>query len=540
MKTPLLALTFLILYAQATPPRDTSATRSSGTAVIRGRVTAAATKQPLHRVRITLNAQNPNPPTAVTDTRGEFEFTSLPAGFYSMTATRAGYLPLQYGQRRPQEPGRTIELQDGETLERVDMALVRGGVLSGVISDDAGDLYPGVRVEALEFRYLRGRRVLVQANSAITNDLGQYRLPSLPPGIYFLRASSTDTWEGDDGANTFAYATTYYPGVTGSDQAEPLTLGIGQDLTNLNFALRPGRAATITGVLQTATGEPVPSQTIHLSRATRGVGGALFSTQAGAADVRTDASGSFTFSKLAPGEFIVGTGTEADSATVSVVVAEGDVRQVVLTPRKRAALSGTVVSDDGSPVLFPSSRLRIVPVPADPESLLPSFTGPGATSVGRDWTFRLTNMTGQYLFRVDGLPPEWMLAGVMLNARAITDTPLSIRPGDADISGVQVVLSRKGGKVDGQVVLPDGGAAPDSTVLVFAADSARWTLASRFVRAVRPDNAGRFSVTGLPPGAYRAVASDFVADGQWEDPGFLGTLAESATRVVCVREKRQA
>lgn len=328
----LLTLILFVVSAQVTPPRDTSA-RTSGTAAIRGRVTAAATGQPLHRVRLTLNTHNPNPPTAVTDTRGEFEFTSLPAGSYSLTATRAGYLPIQYGQRRPHEAGRAIELRDGEVLERVDMALVRGGVLSGVISDDAGDVYPGVRVEAMEYRYVRGRRVLVQANSTITNDLGQYRLPSLPPGIYFLRASSTDTWEGDDGANTFAYAATYYPGVTGSDQAERVTLGVAQDLLNLNFGLRQGRAATITGVMQTVTREPVPSQTIHLSRATRGIGGALFSTQAGAADVRTDASGSFAFSKLAPGEFVIATGSDASSTAVTVVVADGDVRHIVLTPR---------------------------------------------------------------------------------------------------------------------------------------------------------------------------------------------------------------
>lgn len=172
-----------------------------------------------------------------------------------------------------------------------------------------------------------------------------------------------------------------------------------------------------------------------------------------------------------------------------------------------------------------------MPVPADPESLLPSFTGPGATSVGRDWTFRFTNMAGQYLFRVEGLPPEWVLASVVLGGKTITDTPLAFRAGDPDVAGLQIVLSRQGGRVEGQVVSSDGVPAPDSTVLVFASDPSRWTLASRFVRTVRPDNAGRFVVTGLPPAPYRVIARDFVPDGQWEDPEFLATLAPDALRV---------
>ena len=87
---------------QQPPARDLPA-EAPGSAVIRGRITAAATGQPLHRVRVTLNTSNPNPPTAVTDTRGMFELTNVPPGKYSLTARRAGYLTMQYGQRRPRE-----------------------------------------------------------------------------------------------------------------------------------------------------------------------------------------------------------------------------------------------------------------------------------------------------------------------------------------------------------------------------------------------------------------------------------------------------
>src|SRR5918993_1131920 len=103
MQVALLLATLAIVATQAQPPRDNVATRTDPTATVRGRITAAATGEPLHRVRVTLNTSNPNPPSGVTDTRGDFEITSVPAGSYSLTAARAGYLTTQYGQRRPRE-----------------------------------------------------------------------------------------------------------------------------------------------------------------------------------------------------------------------------------------------------------------------------------------------------------------------------------------------------------------------------------------------------------------------------------------------------
>ena len=169
----------LLTFQQTTPPRDTPTAQRLGT--IRGQVTNAA-GEPLHRVRVALNAPAPNPPSSVTDTRGEFEITSVPSGSYYLTATRAGYLTIQYGQRRPREAGRTIQVKPGDSVEGINFALPRGAVLAGTITDDIGEPYQGVRVEAVELRYVRGRRVPVQAASAITNDLGQYRLSGLQPG----------------------------------------------------------------------------------------------------------------------------------------------------------------------------------------------------------------------------------------------------------------------------------------------------------------------------------------------------------------------
>jgi hypothetical protein len=515
---------------QQPPPRDASARPAAAAAVIRGRITSAATGQPLHRVRVTLNAQNPNPPTGVSDTRGVFEILNVPPGSYSLTATRAGYLTVQYGQRRPREAGRTLVVKDGEVIEGVDIALVRGGVLSGRISDETGDAYPGARVEAIELRYIRGRRVPVAARIAFTNDAGEYRLSGLEPGVYQIRASSTDLWESDDGKSTYVHAVTYFPGVTSGDRPETITVAAGQEVSGQDIRLIAGAAARVTGVLQNANGEPMAAQVVNLDRITRTTGGALQSAGFGGT-TKTDARGVFEFPKLAAGEYVAHAGAQAEQVAATVVVSDGQSRQLTLTPRRSSGAGGSIVTDEGTPPSFPAARLEVNPVAADPESVLPSWGAARAQSARPDWTFRAASLDGAYLFRVTGLPTEWMLKGVLLDGRDITDQPLTVTQGQPDVEGLQIVLSRKGAKVTGQVADAAGAAAPDTTVIVFAENSAMWGVASRFIRAVRPDAEGRFSVAGLPAAVYRAIARDIVIDGQWEDPEFLQSLLKDAVRV---------
>jgi hypothetical protein len=87
-------------------------------------------------------------------------------------------------------------------------------------------------------------------------------------------------------------------------------------------------------------------------------------------------------------------------------------------------------------------------------------------------------------------------------------------------------------RVNGQIMDENDAALPDGTVLVFADDPEKWTQDSRFVRAARPDQQGRFEVRGLPAGQYRAIALDYVEEGTWNDREYLETLRDTAERVI--------
>src|SRR5512132_1690007 len=141
--------TFGAQQRPAAPARDTSAIPKKGTSVIRGRVVAADNGRPLRRARISLSSAELGPEgrrSTSTNLDGAFEIKDLPAARYRVSVTRGGYLPLEYGQRRPGEQGRPLQVGDGEVVEKIDFALPRMGTIAGRVLDETGDPIEGVRV----------------------------------------------------------------------------------------------------------------------------------------------------------------------------------------------------------------------------------------------------------------------------------------------------------------------------------------------------------------------------------------------------------
>jgi hypothetical protein len=66
-------------------------------------------------------------------------------------------------------------------------------------------------------------------------------------------------------------------------------------------------------------------------------------------------------------------------------------------------------------------------------------------------------------------------------------------------------------------------------MLVFPVDSKRWKPNSRYMRAWRAGEDGRFRATGLPPGDYYVIALDKMEPGQNTDPEFLDRIRARAT-----------
>lgn len=519
------------------PPRDTGA-QVAGTAVIRGRVLVAETGTPVRRAQVrATSAEARAGRLATTDADGRFELRDLPAGRWTLTASKAGLITLQYGQRRPLESGRAIELRDGETLDRVDISLPRGSAITGHVFDEFGDAVAGARVQVLRYQLQQGlRRLMPVGTGNQTDDTGAFRVFGLPPGDYFVSATLR-AGPGANDSDSASYAPTYYPGTGSLGEAQRVTLTIGQELGNLNFALLPVRTVRVSGVALNAAGDSLSGGVIGL--ALEGAAAEAFGLGGTAGRVRSD--GTFTLTNVIPGSYTLtavaggggrrggggGGGAEAEFAMLPIVVGSDDLTGITVVTSRGATLTGRIVAAPGS-----TGELRTAGVQVVAQGVRPDLPGPLGTGrntrAGDDGGFTLTGVTGQRLLRLTGLPQTWMLEAVMLGATDITDTPFDFG-GSGQASSVDIVVTDRVTEVNGRVTV-QGQPVREYSVVVFPDDQSKWAFPTRFVQSARPDQQGQFRLRALPPDErYLAVAVDYLENGEAADPQFLAQMRGRAT-----------
>jgi protocatechuate 3,4-dioxygenase beta subunit len=194
------------------PPRDAPPRAdAAGTGIIRGHVVAADTGLPIRRAHVTLSMTQPPPVVAVgnasppppraappmnfgtrqtlADAEGAFEFKNLPPGGYMVHASpwqfSGQYLGLAFGAQHPGPgvSGTPIHLAPGQVFDRATIALPRGAVIVGRVTDDMGQ--PIARAQVYGMWFPRGsKRGMRNGVGAQTDDLGQFRIYGLEPGDY--------------------------------------------------------------------------------------------------------------------------------------------------------------------------------------------------------------------------------------------------------------------------------------------------------------------------------------------------------------------
>jgi Carboxypeptidase regulatory-like domain len=520
----------ILVFARLAAAAQTAAPPPAGTAVIRGRVVAADTGKPLRRARVAITAPGGGGPprTVNTNIDGRYEIRDLPAGQYVITTSRSGYLPLRYGQRRPLEPARPLDILDGHTVERVDFALPRTGLIAGRVTDDVGDPMGGVSVFAMRTEYWRGRRQLGPAGlAATTDDAGQFRVIGLSPGTYVLRGTTRETWTVTRGGRKelMGFAPTYFPGTPDTTQAGQITVGIAAQANGNDFALVPARMVKVSGTAFDSHGRPVSS--VGLVEETSGPNGGRVG-MAGTAIPAAD--GTFTIDKIAPGEFTLKAVGSEEVAVRPIVVGGTDIANASLVTSAGWSVSGSILTESGALPTFPRGRVRIVVNPTS------GFTGMrmqgepiGRQLLNDDWTFSATAIVGPARFRVT-LPDGWMVKSILQNGRDVTDAAIEMKSGE-ELSGVQVIVTNRVTTVTAEVTDSKGAPLADGTVVVFARDAGQWSEDSRFIRSARSNQQGQYLIKGLPPGEYLAVALDYVEDGIWNDPEYLESIRRHGQRL---------
>ena len=512
----------------ALPPRD-NPTTPTGTAAMRGRITNAD-GAPLRRAMVTVFAPEISVRRLVTtDDEGRWEMTELPAGRYTIAATKGSYVPLQYGQRRPFEPGRPVAVADGQTLERLDIALPAGSVIAVTVTDQFGEPMAGVQGNLQRYQFRPdGKRTLsgVPNGFFTTDDRGQFRAYGLMPGEYIVSASMRPSFNiqaptaGRDAAD--GYATTYYPGTTNPQDSQGVSVGLGEEKP-ITFPMVSTRMVKVSGVVTDSQGRPAAGAELSLSISTGG--GVRFVS---GTNVATD--GTFSAANIPPGSIRLdvrgiasGFGDPPEFASVPLTVAASDISGLKVTLDPPHTILGTIVFD-GTASRAGAMPIRVNAVTASGEPGM-FFYEPNNGLVDADGRFEIRGASGDVLLRAQ-LPPQWMIRSVTVDGKDITDEPLNVTAQET-INGVIVTLTDRLPDVSGSVTNARGEPVKEYGVVIVPAEEKSGTVQTRYVRVGRPDQDGRFDVRGLPPGSYYAAAVEMHEQGREWDPEYQRSIRQS-------------
>lgn len=556
MRPALLVFTILLLTVpvSAQPIAGTAAEKCT----VEGQVVAAGTGQPLKKARVILSREKGRgkPQVVVTDAGGRFRLTDIEPGRYRLSVNRNGYVSQQYGQRRPNRPGAILSLAPGQHLREIDFRLLRHSVISGSVYDEDGEPVLGAEVEALRFRYARGRRRLLPTQRTATNDLGEYRLYGLAPGRYYvsalytpgmtvvvanmgrMAAMSTGASEQDR-----SYVPTFYPGTSDPARASPVEVRAGDEVPGVDLTLLPTRTVRVRGrVFNSITGEHNRNIAVYLMPRDHGSG--IFPFHNSARSV--DREGRFEIEGVRPGSYFL-TATYFDSeeeesyeARRAIEVGDSDVEDITLVIEQGVELQGRIhvegvaltsrqeqgIGGEEAPEEFPIREIEVYLTSYDDVLILPR---PRAGRPKADGSFRIEKVSPMlYRVNLNPLSGDYYLKAARAGGKDVLEAGLDLT-GGAPPNPLEITISAAGGRIDGAVLTEEQEGFGGASVVLVSEERRRDQR--RFYKTTTTDQHGRFTLRGIPPGDYKLFAWEEIERGAYRDPAFLRRYEEQGELV---------
>ena len=554
---------------------------------ISGYILRMGTGDPLSKATVTITAYNAarnQSYTATSTTGGQFSFQNLDPGQYRLSATRGGYVRMEYGARSPNRPGLPISLSPGQRLTNVILQLMPAGTITGRVFDRDGEPFANVNVEALKYSYQEGQRVMNVVQTARTNDLGEYRLFWLQPGQYFVSATPTEGQRGallnalavagpgiggvvddiianrgggggggrgggrgnpggaqrggppqltpatpqipSDGQDTIeGYVPVYYPGTTDAQSAAPINLQSGVVFSGVDLTVAAVRTLRVQGqVINGVTGQPAQNANVMLLPVQRVGGGG----GGGRGGIRNP--GNFR-TRINQGTFEI-RGVVPGSYEITAVLNDRNNRMTARLPLEVGNSDVQNVSLIASPGFMLSGRLVIEG----------QQSGTGNQDLSRVRVMLRPDSAAQM---AGGAPAAQVQADGTFTLQQVgrDDYRLSIggMPRNAYVkmarySGTDVM--NEGLRLDRQptglldilistntgivdgVVQNDKQEPSVNVTVVLIPDAER---RSRFdlYRTTSTDATGHFHIEGIAPGDYHFFSWENVENGAWQDPDFI-------------------
>ena len=355
---------------------------------------------------------------------GTFHLGALPTGDYTISFSECAwpstYLTEWYDDRPSQDLATAVHVEAGGTLQGINADLALGGVVSGLVTDEAGQPLEGI---------------CINDGSAETDANGRYRLTGLPTGTVKVGFSDAAC------ERRTRYLGEWWSDKPDRDSANAVPVVAGEETTGIDAQLALG--GWISGRVTDDAGEPLSNICVAIP-SENGGGYSEFDT--------TDETGTYLLSPLKTGDFKIrfwdcGHGDsleewfddapdKASATTVPVTVGEGTAANATLS--QGGSIAGRVVDPDGGPLFTVCITLYLMP--SDPGS--PFFTYADSTHTNTGGTYRFNGLApGEYLVRYEECLSDKTYATEWYDdARNFSDATVIRVAGGQDILGIDAML----------------------------------------------------------------------------------------------------
>jgi protocatechuate 3,4-dioxygenase beta subunit len=492
--------TVIIARAQTAPAKISGAT-------ITGKVTIKGKGAPGIAVVLVINADGYQRTThyrAFTDDTGTYRITNVPPGNYRAETAAPGFVAVD-GFPNPFGKSVTLLINKDETVENIDFELVRGGVITGKVTDSDGRplIEETVSISSAESNQSYG---FSRHRGTRTDDRGVYRIFGIPPGNYKVAVGTNElspSWERS------RFRQTFHPDTTDASQATTINVTEGSETTNVDITLEPvDHTYSVRGrIIDGDTGRPMANVpygiTVYISPNNR----------SGLSDGSvSNSNGEFKWENLRPGKYAVYVISPSDSdwkaEEVPFEVNDRDVTGLVIKTIKATTVSGVIILEgtDDKSVLAKLSGAH-VSARIETEN---RTTISGSTGMLSDGSFRFNGLSaGVATFGIEGRGLE--LVRVERNG-VVQPAGIPIRDREK-ISGVRLIVRYGNASIRGVLKFPDDASLPANAKFFVSLKRIGEPEQSASKRSAEVDARGQFVAEGLLPGTYEVTAEAYIPNG---------------------------
>jgi hypothetical protein len=483
------------------------------------------------------------PMNTLTDNAGRFTFSNVRSGNYLITVERDGFFGISAKgtNARSKTISKPVTVAEGQSPPEVSVVMTPGARIQGRLLDTDGKPLSNMNVEAFSLAYQNGTPMLQSAAKQTTDDRGEFRLFWLEPGNYFVAARTPRSPRSMGSAigPRDVPVLTFYPSNAGYADSIRVPVKAGQEVVGIEVKMRVAPAVTVSGQIaglpaSTAGGTVAPRLMLidrnypisdednliyglNANIIANGIFG-IFGVPAGSYEivVRVPRRAGVTNAELWGRVPLEVRDRDIEGLTVAV--------QAGVEVRGKVTILGTAASSLKDPIV----------VGLQPDGIFDQtdMEGGEPAPIAADGSFSYSSIpSADYKVRVLGIPSNAYVVDIRQAGTSIYASGLHVS--DKAPQPIEVTVGLDGGTVEGVTYTPDQKVSSSTTVVLIPTLAAE-RLNSERHKVVTSDAQGRFKITGIAPGLYKAFAWQTLPLGAYQNATFVGQF-EAQGAVVDVK-----